>query len=115
MIDIAYAMAQQPAGDGPAAPWYMSMLPMVLIFGVFYFLLIRPQQQKAKDRDSMLSGLKKGDAVITSGGIYGQIVGVADNVLTVEIADKVRIRVARGYVAGLASDKTTEGGPISPG
>jgi preprotein translocase subunit YajC len=114
MIDIAYAMTQPPSGSGQEAPWFMTMLPMVLIFVVFYFLLIRPQQTRAKEHKKMLDELKKGDSVITQGGIYGQIVATTDNVLTVEIAEKVRVRVARSHVAGLASDKPTEGGAITP-
>ncbi len=116
MIDIAYAMSQAPGGDGQAGPgMFQTLLPMVLIFVVFYFLLIRPQQKRAQEHKVMLEGLKKGDSVITQGGIYGQIVAVAENVLTVEIADKVKVRVARSHVAGLATDKPTEGAAITPG
>jgi preprotein translocase subunit YajC len=104
MIDVAYAMAPQGAqGAGDASALLSGLLPMVLIFGVFYFLLIRPQQKKAKEHRQMLESVKKGDEIITQGGIYGRIVATGDNILTVEIADKVRIRVGRPYVAGLAS------------
>jgi preprotein translocase subunit YajC len=89
-----------PEGGGFNA--LMGPLSMVLIFGVFYFLLIRPQQKKAKEHKVMLENLKKGDSVITQGGIYGKIVAVTDQVLTLEVADKVRVRVGRGFIAGLA-------------
>ncbi|MEW6349977.1 MAG: preprotein translocase subunit YajC [Thermodesulfobacteriota bacterium] len=113
--DIAYAMAQPPGGEGQGPGMFQTLVPMVLIFVVFYFLLIRPQQKRAKEHKELLENLKKGDSVITQGGIYGQIVAVADNVLTVEIADKVRVRVARSHVAGLATDKPTESAAITPG
>lgn len=77
------------------------MLPFILIFVVFYFLLIRPQQKRQKEHREMLGALKKGDRVITGGGIYGRITGVDENVLTVEIADKVRVKVNRANVSTL--------------
>ncbi len=96
------------AADGAAAPAGMAGLaqfvPLILIFIVFYFLLIRPQQKKAKEHQNYLSNLKKGDKVITGGGIYGQIAGIADNVVTLEIADNVRIKVSRSAIAGSASE-----------
>ncbi len=104
MIDVAYAMAEGAgSGQGGASP-YASLIMMVSIFAIFYLLLFRPQQKKAKEHKQMLDNLRKGDAVITQGGIYGKIVAIADNNLTIEIADKVRIKVARAYIAGLASD-----------
>ena len=93
------------SGEGGSA--WMSILPLVLMFGIFYLLLIRPQQKKAKQHRELLSNLRKGDQIITGGGIYGKITGVNDNVLVVEIAPQVRVKVARGNVAGLA-------GPAQP-
>lgn len=108
MFDLAYAMAPQQGGQGGDAGALMSgLLPMILIFGVFYFLLIRPQQKKAKEHKSLLDNLKKGDSVITQGGLYGKIAGISDNVVTLEIADKVRVRVSRAHIAGLASAPPT--------
>lgn len=104
MIDMAYAMPG--AGGAPGGGdmnTLLSFAPMVLIFVVFYFLLIRPQQKKAKDHRVMLESLKKGDSVITQGGLYGKIASISDQVVTLEIADKVRVRVARSHVAGIAS------------
>jgi preprotein translocase subunit YajC len=99
MIDVAYAMAPG-GGQGGDTNALMGFLPMILIFVVFYLLLIRPQQKKAKDHKVMLENLKKGDSIITQGGLYGKIVNVQDQVLTVEIAPKVQVRVARSHVAG---------------
>lgn len=101
MIDIAHAMAQ-PGGEGGDMNALMSFLPMILIFAVFYLLLIRPQQKKAKDHRTVLENLKKGDFVITQGGLYGKIAGIEGQVVTLEIAEKVRVKVSRAHIAGLA-------------
>ena len=75
------------------------MFPLVLIFVVFYFLLIRPQQKKQKDQEAMLKAITKGDDVVTAGGLHGKVTGVTDDVLTVEIAnvkgERVRVKVDR--------------------
>ena len=79
-----------------------TFLPLILIFAVFYFLLIRPQQRKVKQHKEMLSNLKRGDKIITSGGIIGAITKVSDNrELTVEISENVEIKIAPGMVADL--------------
>ena len=79
-----------------------TFLPLILIFVVFYFLLIRPQQRKVKQHKEMLSNLKRGDKIITSGGIIGSINKVADNrELTVEVSENVEIKIAPGMVADL--------------
>jgi preprotein translocase subunit YajC len=98
-MDLAYAMGPQPGGGG-SSQW-MSFLPIILIFAIFYFLLIRPQQKRAKDHRALLSSLKVGDQVLTSGGIYGRVTGLRDDVITLEISDKVRVKVSRGNIAGV--------------
>jgi len=102
VIDTAYAMAPSGA-EGGDVNTLMGFLPMILIFAVFYLLLIRPQQKKMKDHRALLDGLKKGDTVITQGGLYGKIVSIQEQVVTLEIAEKVRVRVTRASVSGLAS------------
>ncbi len=112
MIDVAYAMGAQPGqagGDGIQS--LIQFLPIVLIFVVFYFLLIRPQQKKAKEHKALLENLKKGDNVITQGGVEGKVAAIQDQMVILEIADKVRVRVARPYIAGLAS---TPPPPVEP-
>jgi preprotein translocase subunit YajC len=96
MISVAYAA---PFGGGDPMSFFMSIAPLILIFVVFYFLLIMPQQKKAKQHKEMLANIDKGDDVVTSGGIHGKVVGVADNVLTLEVADKVKIKVSREFIA----------------
>ena len=95
-------MGQGGLGSGQGASGFVNFIPLILMFVIFYFLLIRPQQKKAKEHREMIGNLKKGDRVITSGGIYGTITGLEDNTITVEIAEKVRVKVSRGNVAGLA-------------
>ena len=79
----------------------ISLLPIIGIFVVFYFLLIRPQQKKMKAHRELIAGIKRGDKVLTSGGIIGSVVKVDDNELLVEIAKDVRVRVARGTISDL--------------
>lgn len=76
----------------------MSFAPLIAIFVIFYFLLIRPQQKQQKKTSQMLSTIRKGDQVVTRGGIYGTVVGIADSVLTVEIAENVKVKMNRDAV-----------------
>lgn len=92
----------------------MSFIPLVLIFVVFYFLLIRPQQKKVKEHQALVEGLKRGDAVVTSGGIHGEITGMTDTVITLEIADNVRIKIARGHIAGKQGSTNCDDGACAP-
>ncbi len=97
MYDVAYA---QGAGAGSAGGGFSMLVPLVLMFLVFYFLLIRPQKKKQQKHQDMLKSLKVGDKVITSGGLCGTIVDGGDPLLKLEIADKVKVEVGRGYIAG---------------
>ena len=108
MIDVAYAAGA--AAGAPSQGGIMSLLPLVLIFIVFYFLLIRPQQKKAKDQQVFLGALEKGQLVVTSGGIQGKITGLTDKVVTLEVADNVRIKVSRPYIMGLANTAGEQSG-----
>jgi len=100
LFDIAYAMGGGAGGEG--AGGFTGFIPLILMFVIFYFLLIRPQQKRTKEHRNMISNLKKGDRIITSGGIHGRITGMDESTLTVEIADKVRVKVARANVSNLA-------------
>jgi preprotein translocase subunit YajC len=99
------ASAATPIGHpillAQAAPdAFMQMVPLVMILAVFYFLLIRPQQQKAKEHDEFVKALKKGEMVVTASGVYGRIVDLKDEDVTLEIAPNVRIRHERSKIAG---------------
>jgi preprotein translocase subunit YajC len=104
MTDLAYAMGPAPGGGG--SPGGMSVfIPLILMFAVFYFLLIRPQQKKQRTHRDMLKSLKVGDRVVTTGGLYGTIVAGGDTTIKLEIADKVRVEVGRTYIAGKVETK----------
>ena len=76
------------------------LLPLVLMFVVFYFFLIRPQQKKQKEMQSMLGALRKGDQIITSGGMMGRITGLTDQYAVIEVQEKVRVKILRSHIAG---------------
>jgi preprotein translocase subunit YajC len=100
--ESAPAAAQQPAPGGIAMLLQSPLTMLIIIFGIFYFLIIRPQQKKQKELAEMMKKLDKGDQVVTTGGIYGTILAVNGDVLTVQVDDKVKIRVARHAIAGPA-------------
>ena len=102
MTSIAYAMGQGGAAGGQGAGGFSAFIPLILMFVIFYFLLIRPQQKKQKQHREMIDNLKKGDRIITGGGIHGRVTNVDENVLTVEIADQVKVKLNRGNVAALS-------------
>ena len=100
MTSLVYAMGgnQGAAGSpGGFGDWGF-MIMMGVIFVIFYFLMIRPQQKKQKELKAMLDSLAYGDTVVTTGGIHGRVTGLSDSVITLEIADKVRIKVSRGAI-----------------
>lgn len=101
MGSLAYAQEGAAAGPGPL----VSFLPLILIFAVFYFLLIRPQQQKAKAHKAMLGNLKRNDEVVTAGGLYGKIVEIGETDIRLEIASNVRVRIDRSRIDTLLSGK----------
>ncbi len=106
MISVAHAMGQ--TGGEAGAGGIAGFLPIIILFVIFYFLLIRPQQKKAKEHRGMISNLKKGVRIITSGGIYGTIISIDDTTIGLEIAEKVKIKITRGNVAAVVSDTTTD-------
>jgi preprotein translocase subunit YajC len=101
MINLAYAMGTGGAGGAGGGGGLGAFLPLIIIFAIFYFLLIRPQQRKAKQHKQLLSELRKGDKVVSSGGLHGVITGLSDDVLTVEISPKVRVKMSRGSISGV--------------
>ena len=107
MFDLVYAMGS--GGGGGTGGGLGAFLPLIIIFGIFYFLLIRPQQRKAKQHKQVLASLKKGDRVVSSGGLHGLITGLTDDLVTMEISPKVRVKVSRGSIAGAIGKTESQG------
>ena len=103
---ISDAMAQ--ASGASATPSIMSFLPMIALFVIFYFLLIRPQQKRAKEHKSMVAGLAKGDEVVTMGGVLGKITAVDENFINVEVAKGVDIKVQKASVQAMMPKGTVK-------
>lgn len=104
-LSLAHAMAQQ--GEG-GTQGFSAFIPLILIFVIFYFLLMRPQQKKAKQQREFLNNLKAGDMVVTTGGLHGKIIGLTDKIVTMEIADRVQVKVSRSQVSGTSEIKLGE-------
>ncbi|MEW5805937.1 MAG: preprotein translocase subunit YajC [Acidobacteriota bacterium] len=95
--------------QGEQGNLFISLIPIILIFVVFYFLLIAPARKKQKKLQEMIKNLKNGDRVVTSGGIYGTVVGISDQIIQLRIADKIKIDVAKNAIVGLVShEEATE-------
>ncbi len=108
MIDSAFAMAPPGGGGGAAGGGDISfIIMMAVLFGIFYFLMIRPQQKKQKEIKSMIANLAHGDTVMTSGGIQGKVAGLTETVVTLEIADKVKIKVNRNFISAVLQKGTS--------
>lgn len=102
LIASAYAQDAQPGGG------LMGFLPLILIFAVFYFMLIRPQMKRAKEHRKMVSELARGDEVVTNGGLLGRITDLGDSFVTVELADKVVVKLQRHAVASVMPKGTID-------
>ena len=104
LINEAWAQAAAPAGAD-----LMSMLPILLMFIVLYFVMIRPQMKRAKEHKAMVEALQKGDEVIAAGGVLGRVTKVAENYVTLEIANNIEIRVQRPAVQVVLPKGTIKG------
>ena len=100
-IANAMGMGGAPGGGGAA---FAGFIPLIIIFAIFYFLLIRPQQKQLKTQKSMLDSLKVGDNVVTSGGIHGKIAGLTETILTLEIAKDVKVKVEKSCISDVRKD-----------
>ena len=105
-VSPAFAQTGAPGGGD----FLTTMLPLVLIFVVFYFLLIRPQQKRMKEQKAKIGAIRAGDRIVTSGGILGKVVKIDGEELVVEIADNVRVRVIRGTVSDVVNKSEPAGG-----
>ena len=108
-MDFLISPAYAQAAGGSTGGGFSQILILVVFVGIFYFMLIRPQQKRMKDQQAMLSKLAAGDEVVTSGGILGRITEVGEVFITLEIADGVRIRVQRTQITQLMPKGTFKG------
>jgi len=106
MLNIAYALGTSGGGGGGQTGGLMAFLPLIIIFVIFYFLLILPQQRKIKKHREFLAKLEKGRNVVTSAGIHGKITGLTDNIVTLEIAPNVKIKISRDQILGYSEVKS---------
>ncbi|ANM32008.1 hypothetical protein ABI59_01265 [Acidobacteria bacterium Mor1] len=90
-----------PTEGGGQDSLFGMFLPMAMIFGIFYFLLIRPARKKQNEHQEMLRQLKNGDRVVTTGGMFGTVVGITDEIVQLRVADQVKIEFARSAIAGM--------------
>ena len=97
LISSAWAQAAPGAPSNPL----MSFLPLIILFGIFYFMLIRPQMKRSKEQRAMITALARGDEVVTSGGMLGRIDELADQFVTLEIADGVRVKVSKQHITSV--------------
>ena len=103
MIETILFLMQPQQGDSGSG--ITSTLVMFgLIFLIFYFMIVRPQQKRQKERQKMLDAIKKGDKIITAGGMHGTVIGVEDKTVLVQIADNVKVKVDRGSVSSIVSE-----------
>lgn len=104
-LRVAYALGARPGQGGESAPggFMAPIFTFGILIAIFYFLLIRPQQKQRREHAKMVEELKKGDEVVTQGGIHGSVYKIKDDLLVLEVADGVRLRVSKSAVAGLRS------------
>ena len=101
LVSEAWAMGASPGGGEGGGSALTGFMPLIIIFVIFYFLLIRPQQKKSKDHRDMLAGVRKGDKVVTSGGIYGLVEDVSEKTVTLKIADNTKVKFGKAYIAAV--------------
>ena len=99
LISPAYAQTASGAAQGGGLAGFISLAPLLLVFVVFYFLMIRPQQSRMKALQAAVAGVKKGDSVVTAGGLVGKVTRVEDTIVEVEIAPNVKVRVVKATLA----------------
>jgi preprotein translocase subunit YajC len=94
--------------EGAGAPGFIQFVPIILVFAIFYFLLIAPMRKRQKALANLVENLKKGDRVVTNGGLYGTVAGVEEKAVIVKVAENVKVKIAKSAVAGLADQEGTD-------
>ncbi len=105
LTGLAYAMGPNPQGGQGQGGGLIGFLPLILIFVIFYFMLIRPQQKRTKEHKTMLENLKKGDKVVTSGGEYGVVEEVKTNTVILKISENVKVKYGKAYIAAVRTEE----------
>jgi len=101
-------MFMAPSGGDAGQGLFSTLLMFALIIGIFYFMILRPQQKRQKERQKLLDALKKGDKVITAGGMYGTIAGIDEKTVLVQVADNVKMKFERSSITSVVSDAAPE-------
>jgi len=108
MVSEAFAMAGNAAAQQGGRPGYETIVMLALMVAIFYFLLIRPQQKRAKQHKELIDSLKVGDQVVTAGGLHGRVAGIQDDILSLEVATGVRIKVNRSAIVSTQNAQVKE-------
>jgi preprotein translocase subunit YajC len=103
-ISTAYAQA----ANAPAPSFIEQMVPFLFIFAIFWFFIIRPQHRRQKDHQSFITKMKRGDAVLTTGGMFGTIEGITDQFVTLEVSDGVRVRILKNQIASSVNEENKQ-------
>ncbi len=108
MFQTLIAMAQPQQGQG-GGEIYSTIIMFGAIIAIFYFMIIRPQQKRAKEREQLLSTVKKGDKIVTAGGLHAKVIAVEEKILLIEIADNIKVKLERSSVAVVNKQGEVEG------
>ncbi len=103
LINSAHAAGNAPAGSAGSGQWLQLLIFVVPIIIFYYFLIHMPQKKRQTERKNLMEGLKRGDEVLTAGGLYGRITGVADQTVNMEISPKVRVKVSKSHIAQITA------------
>ncbi|MEE8138752.1 MAG: preprotein translocase subunit YajC [Thermoanaerobaculia bacterium] len=95
--------------DAPGAPGYLQFVPILLIFAIFYFVLIAPSRKRQKSLQQLIENLKKGDRVVTNGGLYGSVAAVEEKWVVLRVADHVKVRIAKSAISGFEAQEEAGG------
>ena len=106
--ELAFAASAPPGAAGGSGAMMTQIVFFAAIFAIFYFLLIRPQQKQKRDREQMLTALKKGDRIVTTGGLHGTVTGMSDHTVTVRVADQVKLEFDRSAVGKILVGGTAD-------
>lgn len=107
-MNIVYLIAMSPQEGGGGSGFMGTIIMFALIIFIFYFMIIRPQQKRAKEREKMLTAVKKGDKVVTAAGMHGTVVGLEEKTVLVQVADNVKIKFDKTAISGIIADGVTK-------